>query len=61
MYKRQIIRDLKAKRYWINENLLRVRLGHHTYNIAESLIEILDKYIEVKQQMCIRDRLSSGV
>ncbi len=45
-----IIRDLKAKRYWINENLLRVRLGHHTYNIAESLIEILDKYIEVKQQ-----------
>lgn len=45
-----IIRDLETNRYWVNENLLSVKVGEVVYNIATSIIEIIDKYIEVKQQ-----------
>lgn len=43
-----IIRDLQTTKYWINENLLRIKSGKKTYNIAHTIIEIIDKYIEVK-------------
>lgn len=45
-----IIRDLETNRYWINENLLLIKTGGRVYNIATSIIAIIDKYIEIKQQ-----------
>lgn len=44
-----IIRDLKTKKYWINENLLEMSVGNETYNIAPAILEIIDSYIEVKR------------
>ncbi|MBD1908286.1 restriction endonuclease [Funiculus sociatus GB2-A5] len=44
-----IIRDVSRKRYWINENLLICNFENQTYNIAESIIKIINQYIEVKQ------------
>lgn len=44
-----IVRDLKSQRYWINESLLIVKAGDKSYNIAPSVIEIIDKYVEEKQ------------
>lgn len=43
-----IIRDLQTTKYWINENLLIVKSGRKNYNIAHAVIEIIDRYIEVK-------------
>lgn len=44
-----IIRDLETNRYWLNENLLRVKLNGKTYNIAEAAMEIIDAYTEAKK------------
>lgn len=44
-----IIRNLETKRYWFNENLLKVNIGETTYNIAPIVIEIIDEYIKTKQ------------
>lgn len=44
-----ILRDLQTNRYWINENLLRVRAGKKTYNIAQAITEIVDRYVEAKR------------
>ena len=44
-----IIRDLQTKRYWINENLLKIGVGGKSYNIAHSIIEIIEAYIEAKK------------
>lgn len=44
-----IIRVVETKRYWINENLLIVKANKEKFNIAESTIEIIDKYIETKK------------
>lgn len=43
-----IIRD-ENNRYWINENLLKVKVGKTTFNIAESVIAVIDKYVETKK------------
>lgn len=43
-----IVRDLQTKRYWINENLLKVKVAGEVLNIAPALIEIIDLYIEAK-------------
>ncbi len=48
-----IVRDLETSRYWIQEDLLKVevRLGDGsdcTFNIAKTVIKIIDKYVEVK-------------
>lgn len=48
-----IVRDLETQRYWIQEDLLSVeiRLNDGTdreVNIAKSIIEIIDRYVEVK-------------
>lgn len=43
-----ILRDLQTSRYWINENLLKIRVGNDIYNIAKAIIEIIDQYIAVK-------------
>ncbi len=44
-----IIRNLETNRYWINENLLRINIGKANFNIAETVIEIIEEYVRTKQ------------
>ncbi|MBF0516598.1 MAG: restriction endonuclease [Nitrospirae bacterium] len=44
-----IIRNLETNRYWIAENMLKVKLKTKTYNIARVIIEIIDKYVHTKK------------
>ncbi|HOK13704.1 MAG TPA: restriction endonuclease, partial [Candidatus Kapabacteria bacterium] len=44
-----ILRNLETNRYWINEHLLKVKVGQTTYNLASVIIEIIDEYIKTKQ------------
>lgn len=44
-----ILRDTQTKRYWINVNLLIVNVGKANFNLADSIIEIIDEYIKTKQ------------
>lgn len=39
-----IIRNLQTNRYWINENLIKILLNKHKYNIAKAVIEIIEEY-----------------
>ena len=43
-----IIRNLETKRYWINENLLKVDNNDTIINIAEIVIDVIDKYVDLK-------------
>ena len=43
-----ILREPSTRRYWINDNLLRVTIGNQTFNLASAVIEIIDAYIEAK-------------
>jgi len=51
-----IMRDASTNRYWINTNLLKVTVGRQNYNLAESIIGIIDAYIAAK-----RDSLNSFI
>jgi len=44
-----ILRDTNTNRYWFNENLLVIDINGNKYNIAESIIKIIDAYIQVKK------------
>lgn len=44
-----ILRVIETKRYWINENLLLPTLGKKKFNIAPSIVEIINKYSHTKQ------------
>jgi hypothetical protein len=44
-----ILRNLETNRYWINENLLKVKIGKNTFNIAPTIIDIVEEYIQNKQ------------
>lgn len=44
-----IIRDPKTNRYWFNENLLLIEIEGKKYNIAETIIQIIDSYVETKK------------
>lgn len=44
-----IIRNLETNRYWINENLLKIKIGDSNINIASVIIEIIDEYVKTKQ------------
>ena len=44
-----ILRNLETNRYWINEHLLKVKVGKKTYNLANVIIEIVDEYVKTKQ------------
>lgn len=37
------------KRYWINENLLKIKVGEKVHNIASAIIEIINEYAKTKQ------------
>ena len=39
----------KNNRYWFNENLLKVKINENEYNIAETVIHIIDAYVEAKK------------
>ncbi len=44
-----ILRNLETNRYWINENLLKIKIGFANFNIANAIIEIIDEYAKTKQ------------
>ncbi len=44
-----ILRNLETNRYWINENLLKISLGKKSYNISGVIIEIIDRYGQIKR------------
>jgi len=44
-----ILRNLETKRYWINENLLKIEIGENVFNISAAIIEIIDEYVKTKQ------------
>ncbi len=44
-----ILRSPETNRYWFNENLLKIKFDEQYYNLAETMIEIIDKYIETKK------------
>lgn len=44
-----IMRNLKTKRYWFNENYIIIKVGKKKINIAKDIIHIVDEYIAVKQ------------
>ena len=44
-----IIRDLKTKRYWINDNLLRIKVAGNFVNIANCIVEIINAYVAAKK------------
>lgn len=43
-----ILRNLETNRYWINEHLLKVKIGKKTYSLANAIIAIIDEYIKTK-------------
>src|ERR1035438_3340303 len=44
-----IIRNVETQRYWFNENLLNVKIGKETINIAAAVLKIVDGYVQAKQ------------
>lgn len=44
-----ILRNLETNRYWVNENLLKVKDGKSNFNLAKAIIEIIDEYAKTKQ------------
>jgi len=44
-----ILRDLETNKYWFNENLIIIKISKKTYNIAQAIIEIVDKYAQTKK------------
>lgn len=50
---RPILRDQAEQKYWVNEGLLIVQVGagreKRGLNIAETVIDIIDKYVEAKR------------
>lgn len=44
-----ILRNHETNRYWINENLLRIKIGKANFNIAKAIIAIIDEYSQTKQ------------
>jgi hypothetical protein len=48
-FDRIIIHDQQNSKYWINENLLKIKVGKQSYNIAEAVLEIVKAYIDTKR------------
>lgn len=43
-----IVRDVQTNRYWINLNLVRVKIGKRTFDLAACVIAIVDEFIKAK-------------
>ncbi len=48
--RRPILRNVDLQKYWINENLLFVEISGYRYNIARSIIDIIDAYVDIKRK-----------
>ena len=48
--RRPILRDVSTQKYWINEALLNVSVGNSKYNIARTILRIIDQYVETKRE-----------
>ncbi|MBF0230487.1 MAG: restriction endonuclease [Desulfamplus sp.] len=44
-----ILHNPETNRYWINENLLKVKIDGKNFNISKAIVEIIDEYIKTKQ------------
>jgi hypothetical protein len=44
-----ILRNHETNRYWINENLLKIKVRRANFNMADVIIEIIDEYAKTKQ------------
>lgn len=44
-----IIRDRSTSRYWINQNFLQVKIFNKNYDIAKTIINIINEYIKIKK------------
>jgi len=44
-----ILRDPETNRYWFNENLVKIKVNQKDYNLAKTIIQIIDTYIETKK------------
>ncbi len=44
-----ILRNLETRRYWINENLLKVKIGENLFNLSNVIIDVIDEYVKTKQ------------
>ena len=44
-----ILRNHETNRYWVNDNLLKIKIDKNDFNIAHAIIEIIDEYIKTKQ------------
>lgn len=42
------MRNLETNRYWINENLIKIKVGKKMYNIAPAIRDIIDTYGKTK-------------
>jgi hypothetical protein len=44
-----ILRSPETNRYWFNENLLKIKINEQYYNLSETIIRIIDTYVEAKK------------
>jgi len=44
-----IIRDAENNRYWFNEQLLKTSIGGNEFNVAKTIITLIDEYIKNKR------------
>jgi len=44
-----ILRKPETNRYWFNENLLKIKVGATSFNIASAVIDIISEYSKTKQ------------
>lgn len=44
-----ILRDPNTNRYWFNQNLLKISVGSKKHDLSESVIQIIDAYVEAKK------------
>lgn len=44
-----ILRDTKTNRYWFNENLIKAEISGKKFNLAKTIIQIIDAYVEAKK------------
>lgn len=49
-----ILRDVTTNRYWFNERLLVLTLGPHAINLARVVLEVIEAYVEAKQESFAR-------
>ena len=45
-----ILRDNETNRYWFNEGLLKIKIENTVYNLAPSVLLIIEQYTQVKRE-----------